>query len=136
SNPGTDGQDDTEQHRHTPELRQVPLDGRLAVRRIVIGDGQGGAVGEDSNEDDQGDVQAAVEDGNPETQVELEVDRQSDTVDDVGVRTVEDLAGSLKSINDGTETGGKEHDIGSRAGSIRCTLDGNTSIGLLERRSV
>jgi hypothetical protein len=49
---------------------------------------------------------------------------------------VENLAGSLEGVNDGTETRGKEDDIGSRAGSVRGTLDGNTSIGLLQRGSV
>jgi hypothetical protein len=136
SNPGTNGEDDTKEDRHTPELGQVPLDGRLAVRSVVVGDGQGGDIGEDGNEDDKLDVQAAVQDGNPETQVDLEVDRQSDTVDDVGVHAVENLARGLEGIDNGTETRGKEDDIGGRAGSVRGTLDGNTSIGLLERGGI
>jgi hypothetical protein len=49
---------------------------------------------------------------------------------------VENLAGSLEGINDGTETGGKEDNIGSRAGSVGGTLDGNTSIGLLQRGGI
>lgn len=136
SNPGTDGQDNAEQDRHTPELGQVPLDGGLAVGSVVVGNGEGGNIGENGDEDDQLDVEAAVQDGNPETKVDLEMDRQGDTVDDVGVHAVENLARRLEGINDGTETGGKEDDIGGRAGSVRGTLDGNTSIGLLERGGV
>lgn len=61
---------------------------------------------------------------------------QSDTVDNVGVHAVENLARSLEGINDGTETRGKEDDIGSGAGSVGGTLDSNTSISLLERGSI
>ena len=136
SNPGADGEDNAEEDRHAPELGQVPLDGRLAVGSVVVGDGEGGDISENGNEDDELDVQAAVQDGDPETQVDLEMDGQSDTVDDVGVHAVENLARSLEGIDDGAETGGKEDDIGGRAGSVRGTLDGNTSIGLLERGSV
>jgi hypothetical protein len=49
---------------------------------------------------------------------------------------VENLARSLEGINDGTQTRSKEDDIGSRSGSVGGTLDGNTSIGLLQRGSV
>ena len=136
SNPGADGEDNAEEDRHAPELGQVPLDGRLAVGRVVVGDGEGGDVGEDGNEDDELDVQAAVQDGDPETQVDLEMDRQRDTVDDVGVHAVENLARGLEGIDDGTETGGEEDDIGGRAGGVRGTLDGDTGVGLLERGSV
>ena len=134
--PGTDSEDDTQQDGHSPKLGQVPLDGRLAVRGVVVGNGQGSDIGKDGNEDDQLDVQGSVQDGNPETKVDLEVDRQSDTVDDVGVHAVENLAGSLQGVDDGTKTRGKEDNVGSGAGSIRGTLDSNTSIGLLQRGSV
>ncbi len=135
-NPGADSQDDTEQDGHSPELGKVPLDRALAVGSIVVGNGQGGNISEDGNEDNKLDVQAAVEDGNPETKVDLEMDRQGDTVDDVGVHAVENLAGGLEGIDDGTETRGKEDDIGSRAGSVGSTLDGNTGIGLLQGRRI
>jgi hypothetical protein len=49
---------------------------------------------------------------------------------------VENLAGSLEGINDGTETRGKEDNIGGRTSSIGGTLDSNTSISLLQRGSV
>ena len=136
SDPGTDSEDNTKDDGHAPELRKVPLDRRLGVGSVVVGNGKSGDVGEDGNEDNELNVQAAVQDGNPETKVNLEMDGQGDTVDDVGVHAVENLAGSLEGIDDGAETRGKEDDIGSGAGSVGGTLDGNTSIGLLERGSI
>ena len=134
--PGTDGQDDTEKDGHTPELGQVPLDGSLAEGRVVVGNGQGGNISENGDEDNELEVERGVQDGDPQTQEDLEMERKGDTVDNVGVHAVENLARSLEGVDDGRETRGKEDDIGSRASGVRRTLDGNTSIGLLERRGV
>ncbi|TLS28806.1 hypothetical protein PpBr36_01840 [Pyricularia pennisetigena] len=133
---GTDGQDNTEKDGHSPELGQVPLNGRLGVRSVVVGDGQGGNIGKDGDESDQVDVERLVEGRNQDTKVDLQVDGKSDTVNDVGVHTVENLARSLEGVDDGTKTGGKEDDISSRAGGVRGTLDSDTGISLLQRRSV
>ncbi|CAH0059372.1 unnamed protein product [Clonostachys solani] len=135
-NPGTNGKDETEENGHTPELRKVPLDGSLGVRSVVVGNGQGSNIGEDGNEDDEVQVQAVVEDGNPETEEDFHVEGQSDTVDNVGVHAVENLAGSLEGINDSTETRGKEDNIGSGTGSIGGTFDSNTGISLLQGGSI
>ncbi len=131
-NPGTDSQDNTEEDGHTPELGQVPLDRGLGEGGVVVGNGKGGNIGENGNEDDKLNVQGLVENGNPKTKEDFHVQGQGDTVDDVGVHAVENLAGSLEGVNDGTETGGKEDNIGGGTGSIGGTLDGNTSIGLLQ----
>ncbi|TLD09389.1 uncharacterized protein PgNI_07616 [Pyricularia grisea] len=133
---GTDGQDNTEKDGHTPELGEVPLNGRLGVRSVVVGDGQGSDIGKDGDESDQVDVERLVEGRNKNTKVDLQVDGKSDTVNDVGVHTVENLARSLEGVDDGTKTGGKEDDIGGRASGIRGTLDSNTSVSLLQRGSV
>ncbi|CAG9938832.1 unnamed protein product [Clonostachys rosea f. rosea IK726] len=125
-NPGTDGKDETEENGHTPELGKVPLDGGLG----------GGDIGEDGNEDDEVQVQAVVEDGNPETEEDFHVEGQGNTVDNVGVHAVENLAGSLEGINDSTETGGKEDNIGSGTGSVGGTFDSNTGISLLQGGSI
>jgi hypothetical protein len=134
--PGTDGKDNTEEDGHTPQLGEVPLDGRLGVGGVIVGNGQGSDIGENGDEDDQVQVERLVEDGNPETQEDLEMERQGDTVDDVGVHAVENLARSLESVDDGGKTRGKEDDIGSGTSSIGSTLDGDTGIGLLEGRSI
>jgi hypothetical protein len=49
---------------------------------------------------------------------------------------VENLARSLEGINNGTETRGKEDNVGSGTSGVRGTLDGNTSISLLQRGGV
>jgi hypothetical protein len=49
---------------------------------------------------------------------------------------VENLAGSLEGINDSTETGGKEDNIGSGTGSVGGTFDSNTGISLLQGGSI
>jgi hypothetical protein len=135
-NPGTGSQDNTEKDGHTPKLGQVPLDGSLRVRSVVVGNGKSGDISEDGNEDDKVDVQAGVQDSDPQAEEDLHVQGKSDTVDNVGVHAVENLAGSLQGIDDGTKTRSKEDDIGSRASGVRGTLDGNTSVSLLQRRSI
>lgn len=132
SDPGTDSENDTEDDGHTPELRQVPLDRVLGEGSVIVSDSQGSDISENGNEDDQLQVKRAVEDSDPETQEDFHVERQGDTVDDVSVHTMENLAGSLEGIDDSRETGSKENDIGSGTSSVRGTLDGNTSIGLLQ----
>ncbi|ROV95796.1 hypothetical protein VPNG_08757 [Cytospora leucostoma] len=134
--PGTDGKHDTQQDGHSPELGQVPLDRRLAEGCVIVGNGQGSDIRKDGNEDDQLDVQGSVENSNPETQVDFQVDGQGDTVDDVGVHAVENLAGSLQGVDNSTKTRGKEHNVGSGTGSVGSTLNSDTGIGLLQRGSI
>ena len=134
--PSTDGKNTSEKDRHTPELGKVPLDGSLGVGSVVVGNGKRSNIGENGNEDDEVQVEGLIHDRDPKTQEDLQVKRQGDTVDNVGVHAVEDLTGGLESVNDSGETRSQEDDISSRTGSIRCTLDGNTSVGLLERWSV
>lgn len=133
SDPGTDGENDTEEDGHTPELGQVPLDWGLGVWSVVVGDGEGGNIGENGNEDDQFQVKRSVENGDPETQEDFQMEGKGDTVDDVSVHTMEDLTGSLEGIDDSRETWGKEDNIGSGTSSVGRTLDSNTGISLLER---
>jgi hypothetical protein len=134
--PGADGEHDSENDGDSPKLGKVPLDGGHAVGSVVVGNGQGGNVGEDGNEDHKLDVEGAVEDGDPKTKVDLEVDGQGDTVDDVGVHAVENLARGLQGIDNGTKTGSEEDDVGGGAGGVGGTLDSDTGISLLQRGSV
>lgn len=89
--PSTDGKDNTEQNGHSPEFGQVPLDRSLGVWGIVVGDGEGGDIGENGNEHNQLQVEGLVEDGDPQTQEDFQMKRQGDTVDNVGVHAVENL---------------------------------------------
>jgi hypothetical protein len=91
-NPGTNSEDNTEKDGHTPELGEVPLDGSLRERSIVVSNGKSSNIGENSNENDKLDVQALVEDGDPEAKEDLHMKRQSNTVNDVSIHAMEDLA--------------------------------------------
>src|SRR5438874_11561708 len=61
---------------------------------------------------------------------------QGDTVDNVGVHAVENLARGLEGVDDSGQPRSQEHDVGSRTGGVRSTFDCYTSIGLLEGGSV
>lgn len=136
SDPGADGENAAEKDGHAPKLGQVPLDGGLGERGVVVSNSQSSNVSENGDEDDELEVEGGVEDGDPETQEDFQVKRQGNTVDNVCVHAVENLAGGLESVNDGRKTGSKEDNIGGGASSIGCTLDSDTSVSLLERGSV
>jgi len=72
--PSTDGEGDTDDGGDTPEFRKVPLDGSLAVGCIIVCNGKGGNIGEDSNENDQFQLQGDVEDDDPETKEDFQVE--------------------------------------------------------------
>ncbi|KAH3673884.1 hypothetical protein OGATHE_001864 [Ogataea polymorpha] len=124
------------QEQDTVDGTEVPLDWLLVEWSVIVSNGKSSNVGKDGNEDNQVDVQRLVQNGNPQTKEDLQVQRQSNTVDNVGVHSVENLSGSLQGVNDGRKTWSKENDIGSRSGRVRGTFDGNTSVGLLKRWGV
>ena len=99
-NPGTDSEDNTEENRHTPELGQVPLHWSLREWSIVIGDGKGSDIGENGNEDNEVQVERSVQNSDPKTQEDFQVKRKGDTVDNVSIHTMENLARSLEGIDD------------------------------------
>jgi hypothetical protein len=135
-NPSTNGKDNTEQNGHTPEPGKVPLDRSLREGSVVVGNGQSGDIGENGNENDKLKIEGLVKNGDPQTQEDFQMKRKGDTVDDVGVHTMENLAGSLESVNDGRETRSQEDNIGGGTGGVRSTFDSDTSISLLKRRSI
>ncbi|KAI6756513.1 hypothetical protein HG530_011111 [Fusarium avenaceum] len=134
-NPGTDSKNNTEENGHSPELRKVPLDRSLGEGSVVVGNGKGSNIGENGNEDDKLNVERSVQDSNPETEEDLHVQGKSDTVNNTALK-MKDLARSLKSIDDSTETRSEENNIGGRTSGVRGTLNSNTSIGLLQRGSI
>lgn len=92
SNPGTNSKDNAEKDGHTPELGEVPLDGGLGEGSVVVSNGKSSNISEDSNENDKLNVQAPVEDGDPETKEDLHVQRQGNTVHNIRIHAMEDLA--------------------------------------------
>lgn len=103
---------------------------------IVVGDSDSGQISEESKEDDELSSDGLVEDDHGGDKVDFQVQAESDTVLDVGLHTLENLARSLDSQNNGGETGSKEDDISGSLSSLGGTLDGNTTVRLLKRRSV
>lgn len=151
--PGTESKQDTEDDGDEPDLGQLPLD-RTSLRESVlrhvrrysymqnisrayiVGNSDGGQIGEESDEDNELGTDGLVDDDHRGDEVKLKVETESNTVLDIRLHTLENLTGDLDGQDDGGETGGEENDIGSGLGSFGRTFDGNTAIGLLERGSI
>jgi hypothetical protein len=73
-------------------------------------------------------------DGNKEKEQELKC-RGNSVGDEIG-NALKDFASNDNSVNDGTKTFFREDNVGSSAGSISCTGDGNSNIGALEGRGI
>lgn len=134
--PSCDCKFDTEDDRDDPDLGQLPFD-RLRVRvRIVVSDGNGSQIGKEGDEDNELGADGLVDDDHGGNQVDFQVKAEGNTVLDVCLHTLENLAGSLDGKDNSGETWGKENDIGGGLGSFGGTFDGDTTIGLLERWSI
>ena len=134
--PGTDGKQDTEDDGDEPDLWKLPLDWTLLGVGVVVSNGDGGQIGEEGDEDNQVTADDLVDDNGGEGKVNFQVKTEGDTVLDVGLHTLENLTSGLDGKNDGGETRGEEDDIGGGLGSLGGTLDGNTTVRLLERWSI
>ncbi|GKT88394.1 LOW QUALITY PROTEIN: hypothetical protein Ct61P_06244 [Colletotrichum tofieldiae] len=98
--------------------------------------GNGGQISEQGEEDDEVGADSLVDDDHGGDEVDLQVQAEGDTVLDVGLHALENLARQLDGGDDGAETGGKEDDIGGGLGGLGGTLDGNTAVRLLQGGSV
>lgn len=134
--PGTNGEEETKDDGDQPDLRQLPLDGTSFEVSVIVGNGDGGQVSEQGNEDNQVGTDGLVDDDHGGNEVDLKVETQSNTVLNVGLHTLEDLTGQLDSIDNGGQTGGEENNVSSSLGSLSGTFDSNTAVSLLERGSV
>lgn len=134
--PGAKSKKETENDGDEPDLGQLPLDGALLRVSVVVGNGDGSQISEEGKEDDKLGADGLVENDHRGDEIDLQVQAKSDTVLDVGLHTLENLAGNLDGKNDGGQTGGKEDDIGSGLSGLSGTLDGNTTVRLLQRRSI
>jgi hypothetical protein len=134
--PGTESEQKTEDDGDEPDLGQLPLDGTRLRVGVVVSDGDGSQISEEGEEDDELSTNGLVEDDHGGDKVNFQVETESDTVLDVGLHTLENLASSLDGQDDSGETRGKEDDISGSLSSLSGTLDGNTTVRLLERRGV
>lgn len=106
------------------------------VETYIVSDGNGSQISEEGNEDNELSTDGLVDDDHGGNEVKLKMETESDTVLDVSLHTLENLASDLDGQDDGRETGSEENDISGSLGSLSGTFDGNTTIGLLERGSV
>ena len=102
----------------------------------IVGDGNSSQISEEGDEDNELGTDGLVDDDHGGDEVKLKMETESNTVLDISLHTLENLASDLDGQDDGGETGGEEDDISGSLGSLSGTFDGDTTIGLLERGSV
>lgn len=134
--PGAHGKQCTQNDGDDPDLGQLPLDGTTLKVGVIVGNGDGGKISEESEEDDQVDTDGLVDGNHRGNKVQLQVQAKSDTVLDIGLHTLENLAGDFDSGHNGRETRGKEDDISGGLSGLSGTLDGDTTVRLLQGGSV
>jgi hypothetical protein len=134
--PGTESEQKTKDNGDEPDLGQLPLDGARLRVGVVVGDGDGSQISEEGEEDNKLGADGLVEDDHGGDEVDFQVQAEGDTVLDIGLHTLENLASSLDGQDDRGQTRGKEDDISGSLSSLGRTLDGNTTVRLLERRGV
>jgi hypothetical protein len=100
--PGADSKQDSENNRDDPDLGELPFDRAGLVVGIVVGDSDGSQIGEKSEEDDKLDTNSLVENDHGSDEVDFQMKTEGDTVLDVGLHALENLAGNL----DGGDNGG------------------------------
>ena len=136
NDPGADGEFNAEDDRDDPNLGELPFDGTGFRVSVVVGNGDRGQIGEQGNEDDEFGRDGLVDDDHRRDEVDLQMQTEGDTVLNVGLHTLENLTSRLDGEHDSAKTGGEEHDVGSGLSGFRSAFDGDTAIGLLERRSI
>jgi hypothetical protein len=134
--PGTKRKQETEDDRDEPDLGQLPFDGTGIRVSVVVSDGDGSQIGEEGKEDNELGTDGLVKDDHRGDEVDLQMQAKSDTVLDVGLHTLENLAGSLDGQDNGGQTRGKEDDISGGLSGFSRTFDSNTTVRLLKRRGV
>jgi hypothetical protein len=135
-NPGTGRKENTEDDGDNPDLGQLPLDGASFEVCVIVGNGDGSQISEEGQEDDEVDGDGLVDDYHGCHEVDFQVQAKSNTVLDIGLHALENLASNLDGRDDGGKTGGKENDISGGLSGFGCTFDGNTTVGFLQRWSV
>lgn len=131
-NPGTESKLNTENHGDDPDLWQLPLDRSLFEMSVVVSDGDGSQISEESQEHNQLGDNGLTDDDHGGDKVDLQVQAKSDTVLDVCLHSLENLTGDLDGGDNGGETWGKEDNIGGGLSGFSGTLDGDTTVRLLQ----
>ena len=136
NDPGTKGEEYTENHGDNPDLGQLPLDRTSLKVSIVVSNSDGSQISEQSKEDDEIDSDSLVDDDHRSDEIDFQVKAESDTVLDVRLHTLENLASDLDGGDDSAKTRSEEHNIGGGLRSFGSTFDGNTTVRLLQGGSI
>ena len=116
--PSAEREEHAEDDGDDPDLGELPFDGAGFRVGVVVGDGNGGQIGEEGDEDDEFYAHGLVDDEHGGDEVDFEMQAERDTVLNVGLHTLEDLSGGLNSEDDGAETRSQEDDISSCLGGF------------------
>ena len=131
-NPGTKGEFDTENDRDDPDFWQLPLDWSLFEMSVVVSDGNGGQISKEGKEHNQLGDDGLADDDHGGDEVDFHVQAESDTVLDVCLHSLENLTSDLDGRDNGGKTWGKEDNIGGGLSGFGGTLDGDTTVRLLQ----
>ena len=135
-NPSGEREFDTENDRDDPDLWKLPLyRTRLGVC-VVVGNSHGSQISEQSDEHNKFGADGRVDNDHGGHEIDLQMQTQGDSVLDVCLHSLEDLAGNLDGQDDGGQTWGKEDDIGGSLSGFRGALDSDTTVSLFERRRI
>jgi len=93
--PGAESEHYTQNNGDDPDLGQLPLDGALFEVSIIVSYGNGGQISEQGKEDNKIGSDGLADDNHGGDQVDFQVETQSDTVLDISLHTLENLAGDL-----------------------------------------
>lgn len=99
--PGGNSKFDSENNGDDPDLGELPFDRALLRVGVVVSDGDSGQIGEESDENDELGSDDLANDDDGSDQVDLQMKTESDTVLDVRLHTLENLAGSLDGEDNG-----------------------------------
>ncbi|KAF7571771.1 hypothetical protein PtrM4_092710 [Pyrenophora tritici-repentis] len=130
--PSAESKKETKDDGDEPNLGQLPFDRTLLRVGVVVGNGDGSQISEEGEEDNELSADSLVEDDHRGDEVDFQVEAERDTVLDVGLHTLENLAGGLNGQDNGGETRGKEDDISGSLGSLGGTFDSDTAVRLLQ----
>ena len=93
--PGSQGEEYTEDDGDDPDLGQLPLDRAGLEVCIVVSDGDGGQISEEGEEDDEIGSDGLADDDHGGDEVDFQVETEGNTVLDISLHTLENLAGDL-----------------------------------------
>ena len=114
------------------DLSEIPAVRLVRGQDTVDGEGHDGTIVEKGDDQDHERREVELEREGEDGEADNDTDGDRARVDGVVAHTLEDDARAADGVDDGGQTGLREDDVSSRAGSVSGTLDGDTDIGARE----